>query len=158
MSSPAFTTAYEDTTLWLRRAAGAFWTSLSTRNRDIATSLGISAAVHIALLIGVGTALYTAGEDDANIPELSVQLETREGPSSEEFTEAALPEPAPDPIQDVLDDPGTGMQTVDAAAMDFYIAYRQYTADATISGGPANQIPGGLEDIWFIVSGARIQF
>ncbi len=117
MSSPAFTTAYEDITLRLRRAAGAFWTSLSTRNRDITTSLGISAAVHIALLIGVGTALYTAGEDDANIPELSVQLETREGPSSEEFTEAALPEPAPDPIQDVLDDPGTGMQTVDADAV-----------------------------------------
>ena len=50
------------------------------------------------------------------------------------------------------------VQTIDAAAMDLYIAYRQYQADATVSGGPANQIPGGLNDIWFIVAGARIQF
>jgi hypothetical protein len=50
------------------------------------------------------------------------------------------------------------VQKIDAAAMDLYIAYRQYQADATISGGPGNQIPGGLEDIWFIQSGARIQF
>ena len=114
--SPAFTTAHRDLALWFRRAAGAFWTSLSTRNRDITTSIGISAAVHLVLLLGVGTALYTAGEDDADIPELSVQLESRDGPSSEEYTEAALPQPVPDPIQDVLDDPGTGMQTVDAEA------------------------------------------
>jgi hypothetical protein len=50
------------------------------------------------------------------------------------------------------------VQTIDAAATDFYIAYRQYQADAIISGGPANQIPGGLNDIWFIQAGARIQF
>jgi len=50
------------------------------------------------------------------------------------------------------------VQKIDAAAMDLYIAYRQYQADATISGGPANQIPGGLNDIWFIQAGARIQF
>ena len=114
--SPAFTTAHRDVAHWFRRAAGSFWTSLSTRNRDITTSIGISAAVHLALLIGVGTALYTAGDDEADIPELSVQLESRDGPNSEEFTEAALPQPVPDPIQDVLDDPGTGMQTVDATA------------------------------------------
>jgi predicted porin len=54
---------------------------------------------------------------------------------------------------------GAGVvQTIDAAAMDVYIAYRQYQADASISGGLANQIPGGLEDIWFIQAGARIQF
>jgi hypothetical protein len=54
---------------------------------------------------------------------------------------------------------GAGVvQKVDAAAMDLYVAYRQYQADATISGGPANQIPGGLSDIWFIQAGARIQF
>jgi hypothetical protein len=54
---------------------------------------------------------------------------------------------------------GAGVvQTIDAAAMDFYIAYRQYQSDATISDGPANQIPGGLNDIWFIQAGARIQF
>jgi hypothetical protein len=50
------------------------------------------------------------------------------------------------------------VQTIDAAAMDLYVAYRHYFADATISGGPANQIPGGFDDIWFIQAGARIQF
>jgi predicted porin len=54
---------------------------------------------------------------------------------------------------------GAGVvQTIDAAAMDVFLAYRQYQADATISGGPASQIPGGLNDIWFIQAGARIQF
>jgi len=50
------------------------------------------------------------------------------------------------------------VQTIDAAAMDLYIAYRNYSADARMSGGFGNQIPGGLEDIWFIQAGARIQF
>jgi hypothetical protein len=50
------------------------------------------------------------------------------------------------------------VQKIDAAAMDLYIAYRQYQADARISGDQANQIPGGLNDIWFIQAGARIQF
>ncbi len=50
------------------------------------------------------------------------------------------------------------VQKIDAAAMDVYIAYRQYQADARISGDQANQIPGGLNDIWFIQAGARIQF
>jgi hypothetical protein len=54
---------------------------------------------------------------------------------------------------------GAGVvQTVDAAAMDFYLAYRHYEASATISGGGDNQIPGGLNGIWFIQAGARIQF
>jgi hypothetical protein len=54
---------------------------------------------------------------------------------------------------------GAGVvQTVDAAAMDFYIAYRQYQARASMFGGPENQIPGGLNEIWFIQAGARIQF
>ena len=54
---------------------------------------------------------------------------------------------------------GAGMvQTIDAAAMDFYLAYRQYQADAAVSGGPGNQIPGGFNDIWLIQAGARIQF
>jgi hypothetical protein len=73
--------------------------------------------VHITLLLVVGSSLYLSGEDDSNIPELSVQLESREGPSSEEFTEAALPKPAPDPIEDVLRDPGTGEQSVDAPTL-----------------------------------------
>ena len=50
------------------------------------------------------------------------------------------------------------VQTIDAAAMDLFIAFRRYEADATISGGPENQIVGGLQDIWFINAGARIQF
>lgn len=54
---------------------------------------------------------------------------------------------------------GAGMvQVIDAAAMDLFIAYRNYSADARIDGGPDNQIPGGLQDIWFIQAGARIKF
>ena len=54
---------------------------------------------------------------------------------------------------------GAGMvQTIDAAAMDLFVAYRHYEADATISGGADNQIPGGLNGMWFIQAGARIQF
>ena len=54
---------------------------------------------------------------------------------------------------------GVGVvQTIDSAAIDLYIAYRQFQADATISSGPVYQIPGGLEDIWFIQAGARILF
>jgi len=50
------------------------------------------------------------------------------------------------------------VQRIDAAAMDLFVAYRHYDAEATISNGPANQIPGGLQGIWFIQAGARIQF
>jgi predicted porin len=50
------------------------------------------------------------------------------------------------------------VQTIDAAAMDLYIAYRHYDAEAIINDGPVNQIPGGLQGIWFIQAGARIQF
>jgi hypothetical protein len=54
---------------------------------------------------------------------------------------------------------GAGIvQKIDAAAMDVFITYRQYQAEATIEGGPANQIPGGFNDIWLIQAGARIQF
>jgi hypothetical protein len=55
------------------------------------------------------------------------------------------------------------VQTIDAAAMDVYLAYRRYEADATFGnsstlGLAAKQIPGGLEDIWYVQAGARIQF
>jgi predicted porin len=55
------------------------------------------------------------------------------------------------------------VQTIDAAAMDLYIGYRRYSADAFFGnsvtlGLPAVQIPGGMEDIWYIQAGARIQF
>ena len=114
MSSPAFATARHHAALAIHAAAVSFWTSLRTTHRDISTTLGISLAVHLALLLAFGSALYSAGDDDRDIPELSVQLETRAGPQSEEFTEAALPQPAPDPVKEVLDDPGTGAETLDA--------------------------------------------
>ena len=66
------------------------------------------------MLLIIGSAIYDNGEDEQDVPELSVQLETRAGPNDEEFTEAALPQPAPEPVEDVLDDPGTGEQSFDA--------------------------------------------
>jgi hypothetical protein len=109
VSSPAFAIARPDAALVIRRAAVRFWTQLRTTHRDISSCLAISAAVHLLVLIGVGSAVYVSGED--------VQIETREGPNSEEFTQAALPQPAPDPVEDVLLDPGTAAQTLDATAV-----------------------------------------
>jgi hypothetical protein len=93
-------------------ALAASWATFREKHRDISISVGASAVVHLAVLIIVGTSMYESGEDDRNVPELSVQLVTREGPSSEEYTEAALPKPAPQPVQPVVDDPGTSEQTV----------------------------------------------
>jgi hypothetical protein len=115
--APAFATALQDAALAVQHAAMALWTSLRTTNRDIATSLGISASVHIALLLAFGTALYVTGADERDLPELSVQLVTREGPSSEDYTEAALPQPVPEPREEVVEDPGTGEQSFDATAL-----------------------------------------
>jgi hypothetical protein len=56
------------------------------------------------------------------------------------------------------------VQKIDAAAMDVYLAFRHYSADVVMGNssvpavGSAIQIPGGLEDIWYIQGGARIQF
>ena len=113
MSSPAFATDDNKQARPFRRVWAALWTSLRTTNRDISTTLGISAALHIAVLVIFSAALYTSGEDDENIPELSVQIETREGPSSEEMTDAALPEPAPEP-EHVNTSPGNSEHTVEA--------------------------------------------
>jgi hypothetical protein len=110
---PVYANAYRDAALVLNRASVKFWIAFRP-HRDISTTLGISAAVHLILLLGVGAALYVDGLDDSDVPELSVQLVTREGPNDEEYTEASLPQPAPDPVEDVLDDPGTGEQTLDA--------------------------------------------
>jgi hypothetical protein len=71
----------------------------------------------LIVLLGITSALYDSGVDDVDVPELSVQLVTREGPNDQEFTEAALPQPAPDPVEQVIDDPGTGEQTLDAPAL-----------------------------------------
>jgi len=110
---PAYAIAYRDTALVINRASAKFWIAFRP-HRDISTTLGISAAVHLILLLGIGAALYVDGLDDSDVPELSVQLVTREGPNDEEFTEASLPQPAPEPVEDVLDDPGTGEQSLDA--------------------------------------------
>ena len=115
---PAFVFAMSahDATLAMRRAAARFWTFFQP-HREITTSLGISGAVHLALLLVFGSALYLSGDDETDVPELSVQLETRAGPNSDEFTEAALPQPAPEPVEQVIDDPGSAMQSFDAPAV-----------------------------------------
>jgi hypothetical protein len=111
--TPVNAIAHRDAALVIKRASEKLWTAFRP-HRDVSTSLGISAAAHLVVLLGIGTALYEDGTDDVDIPELSVQLVTREGPNDEQFTEAALPQPAPDPVEDVIDDPGTGEQTLDA--------------------------------------------
>jgi hypothetical protein len=117
VASPAFATAHRDAALAIRRASAALWTALRTTHRDISRTMGISIALHVALLLAFGSAMYSDGEDDRDIPELSVQLETRVGPNSEEFSEAALPQPAPEPQEEVIDDPGTSPQTLDAPVL-----------------------------------------
>ena len=114
MLPPDVPTAQKDAAPALRRVSVMCWAlirpawdSLRTTNREISTTLGISAGVHVALFLIVGTALYSSGEDDADVPELSVQLVTRQGPNSEEFTEAALPKPVPEPVEEELPNPGT---------------------------------------------------
>ena len=47
------------------------------------------------------------------------------------------------------------VQNISAAAMDLYIGYRRYSTDVTTS---LVQVTGGLEDIWYVQAGARIQF
>jgi hypothetical protein len=93
-------------------ALGKSWSPFLERNKEIATSLYVSAFVHLSLLLVIGASMYESGADDRNLPELSVQLVTREGPSSEEVTDAALPKPAPEPVQPVVDDPGNAPDTV----------------------------------------------
>ncbi|HEV7609329.1 MAG TPA: hypothetical protein VGO61_18465 [Steroidobacteraceae bacterium] len=93
--------------------------------------------MHLIVLLGIGSALYENGADDADVPELSVQLETRAGPNDEEFTEAALPQPAPDPVEDVLDDPGTGEQTLDAPALADATPVLEQTPDVEELDSPA---------------------
>jgi len=88
--TPAYANAYRDAALTIRRASGKCWTAFLP-HRDVSTTLTISAVVHLLVLFGIGAAIYEDGEDAEDIPELSVQLETRDSPNSDEFTEAALP-------------------------------------------------------------------
>jgi hypothetical protein len=112
VSSPAWAIAYRDAAFAARRTWGRFWIAFYP-HREVSSTLGISAAVHGLLFLLIGSHLYDSGNDDHDVPELSVQLETREGPNDPEFTEAALPKPAPDPVEDVLDDPGTAQRNRD---------------------------------------------
>lgn len=132
MFTPAYAHAYRDVAFVVQRTAAAFWTSFQP-HREFSSTLGISLALHLAVFLIFGSAMYSSGEDDTNVPELSVQLETREGPNDEEFTEAALPEPAPDPVEDVLDDPGTTQQTVDAALLADATPLETRTPDAQVA-------------------------
>jgi hypothetical protein len=110
---PVYAIAYRDAAFAARRTSEKLWTSFQP-HREVSTTLGISAAVHLLIFLVIGSRLYDTGNDARDLPELSVQIETREGPNDEEFTEAALPEPAPDPVEEVLDDPGTSVQNIDA--------------------------------------------
>ncbi|HEX6637194.1 MAG TPA: hypothetical protein VF033_06020 [Steroidobacteraceae bacterium] len=110
----------------------AFWIAFHPHRR-VSTGLGISATLHLAVFIIIGSAMYTSGEDDSNVPELSVQLETRTGPNDEEFSDAALPEPAPEPVEEVIDDPGTTQQRRDAEAVAESVPEEERTPDAEVA-------------------------
>ena len=113
MSTPAVAVREEPTAFRFFGALAASCTRFRNNHRDISVSLSASAVVHLAVLIAFGASMYESGEDDRNVPELSVQLETRAGPNSEEFTEAALPKPAPEPqAERVVDAPVTADQTI----------------------------------------------
>jgi hypothetical protein len=113
VSTPAVAVREEPAAFRLLGALGASWTAFRRKHRDISVCVGTSAGIHLALLIVVGSSLYESGVDDRNVPELSVQLETRAGPNSEEFSEAALPKPAPEPpVEEAIDDPGTADRTI----------------------------------------------
>ena len=60
MPAFVFATSAHDATLAMRRAAERFWTSFEP-HREITTSLGISGAVHLALLLVFGAAIYVSG-------------------------------------------------------------------------------------------------
>jgi hypothetical protein len=120
--------AYRDAAFVVRRASVKFWIRFEP-HRDIYATLGISALAHLALFVIIASALYDDGQDDSDVPELSVQLQTREGPNDEEFTEAALPEPAPDPVEQVVDDPGSSTQTFDAPAVANNLAMLEHAPE-----------------------------
>lgn len=128
MSAPAVA-AKELPVLRVLGAWGASCAPFFERHKQIATSVSTSAVIHIALLLVVGASMYDSGNDDKNVPELSVQLVTREGPSSEEYTEAALPKPVPEPAQPVVDDPGTADKTLAADTMGSALPEQEYVPD-----------------------------
>lgn len=133
MFTPVYAIAYRDASFVTRRASVAFWTAFRP-HRDVTTTIGVSAALHLAVFLIIGSSMYDAGEDDENIPELSVQIESREGPNEQEFRDASLPKPVPDPVEDVLDDPGTNArETVDAEALADVTPEQERTPDAQVA-------------------------
>jgi hypothetical protein len=126
--TPVYAIACHDAASVTRRAAVRFWTAFEP-HRDAYTSLGISALAHLSLFVFIGSALYDSGEDDADIPEISVQLESRPGPNDEEFTDAALPQPMPEPVEQVIDDPGSSTQSFDAPAMANHTPLLEHAPD-----------------------------
>ena len=116
MFTPVYAIACRDAALTMSRASARCWTAFRP-NRDATSCFAISTVAHLLVLFGIGSAIYESGDDDRDLPELSVQLETRAGPNDPEFTEAALPQPAPEPVEEVVDNPGTGDQTLDAPAL-----------------------------------------
>jgi hypothetical protein len=117
VEAPVFASSRPGAALAFREAWGRLRTAF-LGNREITTTLAISTAVHLAILFMFAAALFESGEDDADVPELSVQLETRDGPSSPQFSDAALPVPAPEPTEEVIDDPGTSEQLVAAEPLE----------------------------------------
>jgi hypothetical protein len=117
VEAPVFASSRPGASIALRQAFDRFRISFRG-NREITTTLAISAAIHLSIFFMFAAALFESGEDDADVPELSVQIETRDGPSSPQFSDAALPVPAPEPIEEIIDDPGTSEQVVAAEPMD----------------------------------------
>ncbi len=132
MYTPAYAIAYREAASVCRRTTARCWLAFFP-HRQVASTLGISAVVHLAILVVIGSSIYSEGEDDRDIPELSVQLETRDGPMSEEFVDAALPQPAPEPIEEVITDPGTGERTLDAPLSADATPVTERAPDATES-------------------------
>jgi hypothetical protein len=132
VSTPVHASAYRDALLAIRRAAAAFWIRFLP-HRTVASTLGLSLALHIAVFVIIGTSLYVTGEDEADEPELSVQLVPREGPNEEEYTEAAMPKPAPEPVDEVIKDPGTGAETLDAQTFADINPQQEHAPDAELA-------------------------
>lgn len=146
MFTPVYAIAPTDAALDIARAAAAFWAKV--RQPNAPTTLAFSAALHLAILFGVGTALYDEGEDDRDIPELSVQLETRAGPNSNESTDAALPEPVPPPPDDtVIEDPGTSAETLALATPGESASIDEKTPVEEMPAGETAQEPSAPEPL-----------
>ena len=130
MATPVY--AFLGAALVARRAAGSFWIRFQP-HREVSSTLGISLVLHLAVFVIVGSTLFDAGEDDEDVPEVSVQLVTREGPSSEEYTEAAAPMPLPAPVEDVIDDPGTAEETLVAENVAGDVPLQDVSPDALLA-------------------------